>query len=207
DHSSARDGKSVWGSLELTRARTRARAVPASARRRPVIIRAAGLRRVALRAARPSLAASDAMSISYPRQSARTRRSSLGVPRAFRIAPDETRVAFLRTKAGDDPVTCLWTLATAAGEERCVVDPSALDVPGDENLPAEERARRERAREQAGGIVGYATDRAMRQAVFTLAGRLYVADLDTAIVRELPARAPVFDPRPDPAGRRIAYVS
>ncbi|TDC67873.1 S9 family peptidase [Actinomadura sp. GC306] len=147
------------------------------------------------------------MSISYPRQSARTRRFSLGVPRAFQIAPDESRVAFLRTRAGDDPVTCLWTLDTATGEERCVADPAALDVPGEENLPAEERARRERAREQAGGIVGYATDRSMRQAVFTLAGRLYVADLDTALVRELPARAPVFDPRPDPAGRRVAYVS
>ncbi|XRQ11837.1 prolyl oligopeptidase family serine peptidase [Actinomadura welshii] len=147
------------------------------------------------------------MSISYPRQSARTRRFSLGVPRAFQIAPDGSRVAFLRTRAGDDPVTCLWTLDTATGEERCAADPAALDVPGEENLPAEERARRERAREQAGGIVGYATDRAVRQAVFTLAGRLYVADLDTGIVRELPAQAPVFDPRPDPAGRRIAYVS
>ncbi|MFI0483698.1 prolyl oligopeptidase family serine peptidase [Actinomadura sp. 9N215] len=147
------------------------------------------------------------MSISYPRQSARTRRFSLGVPRAFQIAPDESRVAFLRTRAGDDPVTCLWTLDTRTGEERCVADPAALDVPGEENLPAEERARRERAREQAGGIVGYATDRAMRQAAFTLAGRLYVADLDTGIVRELPAQEPVFDPRPDPAGRRIAYVS
>jgi dipeptidyl-peptidase-4 len=147
------------------------------------------------------------MSISYPRQSARTRRFSLGVPRAFQIAPDESRVLFLRTRAGDDPVTCLWTLDAATGEERCVADPAALDVPGEENLPAEERARRERAREQAGGIVGYATDRAAKQAVFTLAGRLYVADLDTALVRELPAQAPVFDPRPDPAGRRIAYVS
>ncbi|HEY8480202.1 MAG TPA: prolyl oligopeptidase family serine peptidase [Spirillospora sp.] len=147
------------------------------------------------------------MSISYPRQSARTRRFSLGVPRAFQIAPDGSRVAFLRTKAGDDPVTCLWTLDTATGREHCVADPAALQVPGEEDLPAEERARRERAREQAGGIVGYATDREMRQAVFTLAGRLYVADLDTALVRELPARAPVFDPRPDPAGRRVAYVS
>ncbi|MFC4050410.1 prolyl oligopeptidase family serine peptidase [Actinomadura syzygii] len=147
------------------------------------------------------------MSISYPRQSARTRRFSLGVPRAFQIAPDGTRVAFLRTRAGDDPVTCLWTLDTGTGEERCVADPAGLDVPGEENLPAEERARRERAREQAGGIVGYATDRAMRQAVFTLGGRLYVADFDTGLVRDLPAQAPVFDPRPDPAGRRIAYVS
>ncbi|MFD0683318.1 S9 family peptidase [Actinomadura fibrosa] len=147
------------------------------------------------------------MSISYPRQSARTRRFTLGVPRAFQIAPDGARVAFLRTRAGDDPVTCLWTLDTATGEERLVADPAALDVPGEEDLPAEERARRERAREQAGGIVGYATDRAMRQAVFTLGGRLCVADLGTGRVRELPAREPVFDPRPDPAGRRVAYVS
>ncbi|WP_067794979.1 S9 family peptidase [Actinomadura formosensis] len=147
------------------------------------------------------------MSISYPRQSARTRRFTLGEPRAFQIAPDESRVVFLRTRAGDDPVTCLWTLDTATGEERCVADPATLDVPGEEDLPAEERARRERAREQAGGIVGYATDQAMEQAVFTLAGRLYVADLNTALVRELPAQTPVFDPRPDPAGKRIAYVS
>ncbi|SNS60208.1 dipeptidyl-peptidase-4 [Actinomadura meyerae] len=147
------------------------------------------------------------MSISYPRQSARTRRFSLGVPRAFQIAPDESRVTFLRTRAGDDPVTCLWTLDTATGEEECIADPAALDVPGEEDLPAEERARRERAREQAGGIVGYATDQGMRQAVFTLAGRLYAVDIATALVRELPARAPVFDPRPDPAGRRVAYVS
>ncbi|MBT2208620.1 MULTISPECIES: prolyl oligopeptidase family serine peptidase [Actinomadura] len=147
------------------------------------------------------------MSISYPRQSARTRRFTLGVPRAFQIAPDGARVAFLRTRAGDDPVTCLWTLDTATGEERLVADPAALDVPGEENLPAEERARRERAREQAGGVVGYATDRAMRQAVFALGGRLHVADLESGRVRELPAQAPVFDPRPDPAGRRVAYVS
>ncbi|WP_131741901.1 S9 family peptidase [Actinomadura roseirufa] len=147
------------------------------------------------------------MSISYPRQSARTRRFTLGVPRAFQIAPDGTRVAFLRTRAGDDPVTCLWTLDTATGEERLVADPAALDVPGEQDLPAAERARRERAREQAGGIVGYATDRAMTQAVFTLAGRLHVADLASGRVRELPAEPPVFDPRPDPAGRRIAYVS
>lgn len=147
------------------------------------------------------------MSISYPRQSARTRRFSLGVPRAFQIAPDESRVVFLRTRAGDDPVTCLWTLDAATGEERLVADPAALDVPGEEDLPAEERARRERAREQAGGIVGYAVDRDVRQAVFTLGGQLYVADLLGGEVRELPAATPVFDPRPDPAGRRVAYVS
>ena len=38
-----------------------------------------------------------------------------------------------------------------------------LDGGSDDDLPPEERARRERAREQAGGIVAYATDRAGRR--------------------------------------------
>ncbi|POM27573.1 Prolyl tripeptidyl peptidase precursor [Actinomadura rubteroloni] len=147
------------------------------------------------------------MSISYPRQSARTRRFTLGVPRAFQLAPDGSRAAFLRTRAGDDPVTCLWTLDPATGAETLVADPAALDLPGEADLPAEERARRERAREQAGGIVGYSADRELRIAVFTLAGKLFVADLAAGTVRALPAAEPVFDPRPDPAGRHVAYVS
>ncbi|WP_344590079.1 S9 family peptidase [Actinomadura vinacea] len=147
------------------------------------------------------------MSIGYPRQSARTRRFTLGVPRAFQIASDGSYVAFLRTKAGDDPVTCLWTLDTATGAERLVADPAALDLPGEADLPPEERARRERAREQAGGIVGYAVDRDVTRAVFALAGQLFAADLRSGDVRALPAATPVFDPRLDPAGRRIAYVS
>jgi dipeptidyl-peptidase-4 len=147
------------------------------------------------------------VSISFPRQSARTRRFTLGVPRAFQVAPDASRVVFLRTRAGDDPVTCLWTLDPASGEERLVADPAALDLPGEQDLPPEERARRERAREQAGGIVGYAVDRDVRQAVFTLNGQLFLAELDTGRVRGLPAATPAFDPRLDPAGRRVAYVS
>ncbi|MBC6457784.1 prolyl oligopeptidase family serine peptidase [Actinomadura sp. HBU206391] len=144
--------------------------------------------------------------MSFPRQSARTRRFTLGVPRGFQIAPDGSRVVFLRSRGGTDPVTCLWTLDVATGEERLIADPRTLDT-GEARLPAEERARRERARESAGGIVGYATDRDMRLAAFTLAGQLFVADLEAETVRALDAAAPVFDPRPDPAGRQVAYVS
>ena len=64
---------------------------------------------------RPELARWAAMSESFLRQEARTRRFTLGVPRAFRISPDGTRVAYLRTRGGDDPVTCLWMLEVGRG--------------------------------------------------------------------------------------------
>jgi len=66
------------------------------------------------------------MTESFPRQQARTRRFTLGVPRAFQISPDGQRIMFLRSKAGGDPVTCLWELNLASGEEWLVADPRAL---------------------------------------------------------------------------------
>lgn len=77
----------------------------------------------------------------------------------------------------------------------------------DENLSAEERARRERSREGGAGIVGYATDSAVELAAFALSGRLFVAELRAGTVREIPARGQVIDPRPSPDGRLVAYVA
>ena len=55
------------------------------------------------------------------------------------------------------------TRATLGGDER--------------DLPPEERARRERVREQAGGIVTYATDADLTVAVFGWSGRVFAVDL------------------------------
>ena len=145
------------------------------------------------------------MSESFPRQQARTQGFSLGAPRSFQISPDGTRVAFLRSQGGTDPVTCLWVLDTSTGAERLIADPAALAAAGD--VPAQEKARRERSREQAGGIVAFATDSALTVAAFTLAGQVYVADLTgQAPPRAIGAEVPALDPRPDPAGHRVAYV-
>ena len=152
------------------------------------------------------------MTESFPRQQARTRRFSLGVPRSFRVAPDGGRVAFLRSKTGTDPLTCLWQLHVATGQEELVADPAALDA-AEGDLPAAEKARRERAREQAGGIVGYATNRDLRVAVFTLGGRVYLTELADL---GSPAGPPRRDRRAAPGARRpgrtrmrphIGYVS
>jgi len=155
---------------------------------------------------------------SFPRRQARTRRFTLGAPRGVTISPDGDRVVFLRSRGGTDPVTCLWTLDLATNEERLVADPRLLGS-SEENLSPQEKARRERSREQAGGIVAYATDRPVTMAAFALSGQLYVAEFASGLTPRLvetpdsadahPAGAPrgVIDPRPDPHGRFVAYVS
>ncbi|MEJ2855405.1 MULTISPECIES: S9 family peptidase [unclassified Saccharothrix] len=143
---------------------------------------------------------------SFPRQQARTQRFTLGAPRNFTVAPDGSHVYFLRTAAATSRANGLWEFDTATGTERLLVDPNDL-LTDPEDLSPEERARRERSREQAAGIVAYATDADFRQAVFALSGRLFVVELSGGAVRELPVPGSVIDPRLDPTGRRVAYVT
>ncbi|EMF54520.1 MULTISPECIES: prolyl oligopeptidase family serine peptidase [Streptomyces] len=144
---------------------------------------------------------------SFPRRHARTQRFTLGAPRAFSVAPDGSRVVFLRSSSGTDRAQKLWVLDLADGEERVAADPGTLLAGSLEELSAEERARRERLREGGAGIVGHATDAAVELASFALSGRLFVAELRAGTARELDVPGPVIDPRPSPDGRYVAYVA
>jgi dipeptidyl-peptidase-4 len=134
----------------------------------------------------------------FPRQYAETQAYSLGRPRSFTAG--DGRVLFLRSRRGDDPVQCLWVLDDDG--ERMVVDPLLLSTA--EDLTPEEAARRERARERAGGITTYATDDALAVAAFALSGALGIAHVDgpTALV----GPTGVADPRPSPDGTTVGYV-
>jgi dipeptidyl-peptidase 4 len=145
------------------------------------------------------------MTDSFPRQQARTRDFSLGAPRSFQIAPDGATVTFLRSAGGTDPVTSLWALDVATGAERLIADPAGLGSFGAAD-DEREKARRERVRERATGITAYATDAAATVAAFALAGHVYLARLDGSGVTALPSATPAADPRPDPAGTRVAYA-
>lgn len=142
---------------------------------------------------------------SYPLRAAVTRRFSLGVPRGVTVVgpPSARKVVFLRSDAGDDPVTHLWSLDLVTGETLRLVDARTLGE-DDADLPSEERARRERVREQAGGITSYSVDAAGSSVVFALAGRLHVVDLETGRRRPVDVDLAVFDPQLSPDGRRIA---
>ncbi|MZD58032.1 prolyl oligopeptidase family serine peptidase [Streptomyces sp. SID5606] len=144
---------------------------------------------------------------SFPKRHARTQRFTLGAPRSFTVAPDGSRVAFLRSGAGTDRANSLWVLDVDEGAERVAADPRALLGGAEEALSPEERARRERSREGGAGIVGYATDSAVELASFALSGRLFTAELRAGTARELSTPVPVIDPRPAPDGRHVAYVA
>jgi dipeptidyl-peptidase-4 len=129
-------------------------------------------------------------------------------------------VVFARSRSGTDPAQLLWVLDPASGAERIAADPAALLGGADEDLPAAEKARRERSREGSAGVVAFAVDEAVRTAAFALSGRLFTAPLDADAKpgegdggtggeggpRELAVPGPVVDPRPSPDGRLVAYA-
>ncbi len=140
----------------------------------------------------------------FLRRQARTQRFTLGAPKEFKVAPDGSRILFLRSESGTDPRHSLWSFDVASGEETKLVDAAEL-LPGEEDLPPEERARRERSRETGGGVVGYAVDDAFTVAAFSLSGKLHTLDLATGAVSVL-VDGSVVDPRPSPTGTHVAYV-
>ena len=146
--------------------------------------------------------------LSFPRQSARTQRFTLGEPRTVEISADGSTILFARSRGPVDPVNCLWAVDAASGDERLLADPGEL-LAGDDDrsLPPEELARRERLRESLGGITGYATDADTTLAAFALAGRLFVADVGTGEAYGVAVSGPVFDPRAEALAQRVAYVS
>jgi dipeptidyl-peptidase-4 len=145
---------------------------------------------------------------SFPRQQARTRRFTLGAPRSYSISPDGQKVLFLRSRNGNDPVNCLWEVDADTGEERILADPRLFSGSDEESLPPEERARRERVRETASGIVSYGCDKDHTLVVFPLSGEVWALRLgnEDQQPQRLATRTPALDPRPDPTGSKVAYV-
>ncbi|MQA61216.1 MAG: prolyl oligopeptidase family serine peptidase [Actinophytocola sp.] len=140
----------------------------------------------------------------FLRKLARSQRFTLGAPKEFQVAPDGSRVLYLRSGDGYDRKHSLWSLDVASGVESKVVDAEQL-LPGEEVLTPQERARRERSRESGGGVVRFAVDEQCDTAAFSLSGKLFSVELATGAVSERVDGA-VIDPRPNPQGSHIAFA-
>lgn len=165
----------------------------------------------------------------FPRLRARTLRFGCGAPRSAQTVGDGSRALFLRSDGPEDLGTALWlSWFDESGEhhETKLADPRELlgATADSEDVPAEEKARRERAREGGTGIVGYSSDDDGNRIVFTINGRLFLTDIDwndetgapEPHTRELagewldedPAMyTPVLNPRIAPDGEHVLYTT
>lgn len=151
----------------------------------------------------------------FPRKKARTLRFSCGAPRAARVIADGSRALFLRSDGPEDTVTSLWMSVideNGDASEMLLADPRTLLADADaEDVPAEERARRERAREGGSGIVGYSTDASGNRVTFTINGQLFLTDIAAGVTRAIAIEEdelkPVLNPRISPDGQHVMYTT
>ncbi len=127
-----------------------------------------------------------------------------------KVAPDGSRVTFLRGKDSDRNQLDLWEYDIASGQTRLLVD-SKVVLPGIETLSDEEKARRERQRIAAmTGIVDYQWSPDAKTLLFPLGGELYLYDLGRQgrdAVRQLThGEGFATDPKISPRGGFVSFV-
>lgn len=150
----------------------------------------------------PPQSTADAIA-SFPRRHATTRRFTLGAPRSFTLSSDGSTALFLRSAGAEDASNGLWKIQPG----RSPVALFAAAGEGEHELTEAEKARRERMREQATGVVSYSARPDHSEVVFALGGALHRVDVDSGESQELPSDGNAFDPRFEPTGDRVAYVS
>ncbi|ASR43313.1 peptidase S9 [Xanthomonas citri pv. mangiferaeindicae] len=126
------------------------------------------------------------------------------------VAPDGSRVTFLRGKDENRNQLDLWEYDIASGQTRMLVD-SKVVLPGEETLSDEEKARRERQRIAGqSGIVDYQWAPDARTLLFPLGGELYLYDLSKTgrdAVRKLTNGGGfATDPKVSPRGGFVSFV-
>lgn len=131
-------------------------------------------------------------------------------PRALKIAPDGSRVTFLRGRADDQNQLDLWEYDIAGGKAQRLVDSLALEERRE--LSDAEKARRERERiAQLKGIVAYRWAPDSRKLLFTVGERLWLYDFAAEPAARARALTPegleVTDAKVSPRGGFVSFVS
>ena len=127
--------------------------------------------------------------------------------KGLKVAPDGSRVTFLRGKATDYERLDLWEYHIKDGKTRLLFDSDDLHT-GDEKLSDEEKARRERLRLSGSGIVSYEWSKDGKALVFPLAGDVYYRPVDSGQEAQKVVATPQFetDVQFSPKGRYLSYI-
>jgi len=139
-------------------------------------------------------------------QYAATSRFNLGEPTSITVTPDGDAVLFLRSGPRSF-VQDLWSFDVAKRTEQRLLTADQVLAGSAEHLTAEEKARRERMRVTARGIVAFQLSDDGKRILVPLAGRLFVVERGSGAVKELNSTAGVaIDPQFSLDGTRVACV-
>src|SRR5690606_38745559 len=127
-------------------------------------------------------------------------------PRSLTMAPDGSRVTYLKGKAEDANRLDLWQYHIKDGKHSLLVDADSL-VTGAEILSDEEKARRERMRLFASGIISYSWSKNSDALLFPLNGDLYYYELSGKAAKKLTNTSEFeTDATISPNGRYVAFI-
>ncbi|MEZ4360051.1 MAG: DPP IV N-terminal domain-containing protein [Kofleriaceae bacterium] len=136
--------------------------------------------------------------------SAATLRFRLGTPAPLAIAPDGA-VIFRRT-AARDRVADLFQLPAGADQAAPLATAAALLAGGDEQLSDAEKARRERTRTTARGIISVSLSEDGQALLVPIGERLFLLDRATGQSREVATGAGYpLDPQLSPDGKKVVF--
>jgi dipeptidyl-peptidase-4 len=122
------------------------------------------------------------------------------------LSPDGKRVTYLKGKAEAANVQDLWAADVKGGEPYRLIDSAALSS-GAKELSEAEKARRERARVSARGIVEYSWDKQGRFILVPLDGDLYLDSIaDGKVTRLTETPGDEVDAKVSPKGAYVSYV-
>lgn len=128
------------------------------------------------------------------------------VAKGVSLSPDGQLVAFLRSREDNVDVQDLWAAPTGQGEPYKLIDARAL-VPDAGELSEAEKARRERMRISARGVVEYSWDQQGRYILAPLEGDIFLANRADGKVRRLTETpADEIDAKVSPKGSYVSYV-
>ena len=122
----------------------------------------------------------------------------------LKLAPDGSRVTFLKGKETDFRQQDLWEYNVADGATRMLVD--SVDLVPDEELDEVEKARRERQRIYASGIVEYYWSPKADALLFPLGGDLFYLPLGGEVRRLTVTDAFETDIRFSPGGSYVSFI-
>ncbi|ESQ73845.1 peptidase S9 [Asticcacaulis sp. AC402] len=123
-----------------------------------------------------------------------------------KLSPDGTLLTFLKPKAKDARIQDLWAVDTQGGEPFLLIDADSLSSV-DKELSEAEKARRERMRVSARGVVDYNWSGDSKSILVPLDGDIYMVDRATKAVKRITAtEGDEVDAKLSPAGDAVAYV-